>query len=153
MMHYDTPQYLHETAQQPFTVVRQHSAPAQHRTPGTTATYLLLLAGGCDRPRPEKLDSESQKVSQAITTVSQNVERFRALVQASGDRTCFTVLSELVLTGGGMMVNGSSGSSFTRPAAVVPTDRTSRNPLQVGIGRSHRYGQIPSSSHSTSLDG
>jgi chromosome segregation ATPase len=84
-------------------------------------------------PLVEKLDYESQKVSIAITSVLNNVERLRALVQASGDRTCFTVLSELVHTGG------------MESSPAVQADRA-RNQIQAAIGRSHRYGQIPGSS-------
>ena len=84
-------------------------------------------------PLVEKLDYESQKVSSAITTVLQNIERLRALVQASGDRTCFTVLSELVHTGG------------MESSPAVQADRA-RNQLQAAIGRSHRYGQVPGTS-------
>lgn len=84
-------------------------------------------------PLIEKLDYESQKVSSGITAVLNNVERLRALVQASGDRTCFTVLSELVHTGG------------MESSPAIQADRA-RNQLQAAIGRSHRYGQIPGTS-------
>ena len=84
-------------------------------------------------PIVEKLDNESQKVSNAITAVLNNVERLRALVQASGDRTCFTVLSELVHTGG------------MESSPAIQADRA-RNQLQAAIGQSHRYGQIPGTS-------
>jgi chromosome segregation ATPase len=86
-------------------------------------------------PLIEKLDNESQRVSVAITAVANNVERLRALVQASGDRTCFTVLSELISTGG--MESTSPALHADRPN--IPNSLTS-------IGRSHRYGQIPGAS-------
>jgi hypothetical protein len=79
-------------------------------------------------PLVEKLDTESHRVSSAITAVANNVERLRALVMSSGDRTCFTVLSELV----------SKGNMESSPA--VQADRP--NAL-AAIRRSHRYGQIP----------
>ena len=84
-------------------------------------------------PLVEKLDHESQKVSSAIAAVSNNVERLRALVHAGGDRTCLTVLSELVNTGG------------MQSSPAVQADRA-RTQLQAAIGRSHRYGQIPGTS-------
>ena len=84
-------------------------------------------------PLVEKLDYESQKVSSVIAAVSNNVERLRALVHAGGDRTCLTVLSELVNTGG------------MQSSPAVQADRA-RTQLQAAIGRSHRYGQIPGTS-------
>jgi myosin heavy subunit len=86
-------------------------------------------------PLIEKLDNESQRVSVAITSVANNVERLRALVQASGDRTCFTVLSELISSGG--MESASPALRADRPN--IP------NPL-TSMSRSHRYGQIPGAS-------
>jgi chromosome segregation ATPase len=79
-----------------------------------------------------KLEHETQRVSRGIMALSGNIERMHLLLDASGDRTCYTVLSEFLTTGA---VRPSSGSSST-----------SEETRRLGSLRSsHQYGQIPGS--------
>jgi chromosome segregation ATPase len=82
-------------------------------------------------PLIEKLETESQNLSDVISSVAVNVDRLHMLVHASGDRTCFTILSDLV----------SAGTRVRSPALQVERHSLS-NPL-AAIGLSHRYGQVP----------
>jgi DNA repair exonuclease SbcCD ATPase subunit len=84
-------------------------------------------------PLLEKFESESQNLSGAISSVAMNIDRLHMLVQANGDRNCFTVLSELVSTG-----------TMVRSPALQVERHSLPNPLGT-IGRSHRYGQVPDS--------
>lgn len=84
-------------------------------------------------PLVEKLELESQHVSQAVQSVHNNVGRLRAVIDASGDRTCFTIISELVTT----------GSVASSPALRDGSETTSiTGALR---SRSHAYGQVPES--------
>jgi DNA repair exonuclease SbcCD ATPase subunit len=94
---------------------------------GTTTNSDIILV-------VEKLENESQRLSDAISAVATNVDRLLAVVHASGDRTCFTVLSELVSTG-----------TMDRSPALQAERAAISNPLAT-IGRSHRYGQVPGAS-------
>lgn len=87
-------------------------------------------------PLVEKFEHECHLVSQAVTTVAGNVERLQALLHASGDRTCFTVLSELVTTG-----TMASSPAIQEERAAITGGLSS-------IGRSHRYGQVPGAAES-----
>jgi hypothetical protein len=84
-------------------------------------------------PLIEKLENESQSLSGIISSVALNIDRLHMLVQVSGDRNCFTVLSELVSTG-----------TMARSPALQLERHSLSNPLGT-IGRSHRYGQVPDS--------
>lgn len=85
-----------------------------------------------------KLEYETQRVSQCIMELSSSIERMEMLLNASGDRTCYSVLSELLTTG-----------SMNSPAATSDetTSMTGRGaPRRLGSIRSHNYGQVPSTS-------
>jgi chromosome segregation ATPase len=81
----------------------------------------------------EKLEHETDHVSAAISTLSSNIERFRAILDASGERTCYTVISELITTGG---MTGSPATQGERTA--ITGGLASRM-------QSHRYGQVGTS--------
>ena len=80
-----------------------------------------------------KLEYETQRVSQGIMALSGSIERMNVLLDISGDRTCYTVLSELLTT-------GTLRATSTPVAASEETQR-------LGVIRSsshHQYGHIPS---------
>lgn len=83
----------------------------------------------------EKLDDESQRVSHVATSLADQVEMLRGLLDStSGDRTCFSVLSELV----------STGSVATSPAALLNHHAdTITRVLPNMRGRTQGYGQVP----------
>ena len=84
-----------------------------------------------------KLEYETQRTSQCIMAFSGSIERMSSVLNASGDRTCFTALGEIFTTGG--MVSS--------PAARSLASSGSQRPLTAI--RSHRYGQVP---HETTED-
>jgi len=93
-----------------------------------------------------KLEYETQRVSQCIMALSGNIERMHMVLNASGERSCYTVLGELLTT----------GSLSSSPAAIAAAggDRRSSEetrsitgtgpPARLAAIRSHRYGQVPS---------
>lgn len=84
----------------------------------------------------EKLDEETKRVSRATASVSEQVERLRSLVDSAGDRSCFTVLSELV----------STGTIASSPAAIQNHAHTISSVLPAIRGRPQGYGQVPRAS-------
>ncbi|GAX19848.1 hypothetical protein FisN_11Lh279 [Fistulifera solaris] len=80
-----------------------------------------------------KLDRETQAVSQCIMELSGNLERMHLVLDSNGERTCVSVIAELLLTGGNM----------TSPAALQPEGNILGG--QTRLGSRHRYGSVPSS--------
>jgi chromosome segregation ATPase len=107
---------------------------------------LLLLNGSASHYEigtlVEKLEQENRRVTQAVATVASHMERLLWLVRSSGERTCFTALSELVTTGvGGALVHGDP--SHAAVTAALPRTAALAQALPT-LGRSsHRYGQVP----------
>jgi chromosome segregation ATPase len=77
-----------------------------------------------------KLEYETQRVSQGIMALSGSIDRMHLILDASGDRTCYTVLSELLTT----------GAVRTTAAAAASPEETRR---LGSIRSSHQYGHIP----------
>jgi len=73
------------------------------------------------------LEGETQRVSQCIMAMSSNIERLHMLVSQSGERSCASVLSDLLAGAAG--VSGDETTSMTRPS--------------MAIGTSQNYGQVP----------
>lgn len=92
---------------------------------GTSNTELLATI--------EKLDEETKRVSRVTASVVEQVERLRGLVDSMGDRSCFTVLSELV----------STGSIASSPAALQNHAHNISSVLPAIRGRTQGYGQVP----------
>ncbi|GAX14736.1 hypothetical protein FisN_11Hh279 [Fistulifera solaris] len=78
-----------------------------------------------------KLERETQAVSQCIMELSGNLERMHLVLDSNGDRTCVSVIAELLLTGGNM----------TSPAALQPEGNIIGG--QTRLGSRHRYGSVP----------
>lgn len=74
-----------------------------------------------------KLENETDRVSEAVSAMSTNIERLRTVLDTSGDRTCITVLSELV-----------TGAVSRSPA--LQEERTAMTGS--GITSRARYGQV-----------
>jgi hypothetical protein len=88
----------------------------------------------------EKLDDESKRVSQIAAAMSDQVEKLRGLLDSSsGDRTCFSVFSELIAT----------GSVGTSPAALQNHATTLTRVLPAIRGRTQGYGQVPGASENS----
>jgi chromosome segregation ATPase len=83
--------------------------------------------GGDVAPLVWKLEHETDRVSQGIRALSSKIDRLRMVIDASGERTCYTVLSELLTT----------GSVRSSPAATQEGSPLRRH-------GSHEYGQVPS---------
>lgn len=123
-----------------------NSDAADHSDSGLTPDTTDLVNGGSDDSALQhsrtdvevqrlisKLEYETQRVSQGIMALSGNIERMHLMLDASGDRTCYTVLSELITTGA-LRASASSSSS------------TSEETRRLGSLRSsHQYGQVSSS--------
>lgn len=86
-----------------------------------------------------KLEYETQRVSRGIMALSGNIDRMHVLLDASGDRTCYTVLSELLTTGAIRSSSGVVGSASSSTATSEETRRLG------SLRSSHQYGQVPSS--------
>jgi chromosome segregation ATPase len=80
-----------------------------------------------------KLERETQAVSQCIMELSGNLERMNVVLDSNADRTCVSVIAELLLTGG----------NVTSPAALQPGGNIIGG--QARLGSRHRYGSVPSS--------
>ena len=78
-----------------------------------------------------KLDHETQRVSQRILSLSDNVERLRVILEMGGTRSCASVLSELLTTGG--MQSSPALASDRAPINGGP---------RMNAVRSHRYGYV-----------
>ena len=81
-----------------------------------------------------KLDHETQGVSQHIMALSGEIERLHMLIDVSGNRNCYTALSDIILggsNGGSTDENGRGGGESSIPLRAI---------------RSHDYGQVPSNS-------
>ena len=80
----------------------------------------------------EKLERETQAVSQCIMALTGNIERMHLVLDASGERSCVSVLAEILTT----------GTAASSPAAVEdPQSGENRSRLP---GARHRYGTVPS---------
>ena len=81
------------------------------------------------------LENETQRVSQCIMALTSSIERMHVLLEGSGNQTCFTAFSRLLVGSNGSANNGSltqdEGASMT--GGSMPVLRT----------RSTRYGQLP----------
>jgi chromosome segregation ATPase len=123
-----------------------NSDAADHSDSGLTPDPADLVNGGSDDSALQhtrtdvevqrlisKLEYETQRVSQGIMALSGSIERMHLMLDASGDRTCYTVLSELLTTG-------------ARRASVSSSSATSEETRRLGSLRSsHQYGQVSSS--------
>jgi hypothetical protein len=81
-----------------------------------------------------KLEAETQRVSEFVVSFVENVDRMNVLVDGSGSRTCVDALQKLLLT------RGRSQISSSEERAATSGLRTSRGP---------RYGQIPANAELT----
>jgi chromosome segregation ATPase len=123
-----------------------NSDAADHSDSGLTPDSADLVNGGSDDSALQhtrtdvevqrlisKLEYETQRVSQGIMALSGNIDRMHLVLDASGDRTCYTVLSELLTTG-------------ALRASVSSSSATSEETRRLGSLRSsHQYGQVSSS--------
>jgi hypothetical protein len=75
-----------------------------------------------------KLESETQRVSQCIMSLTGSVERMHALLDSARSRGCVDALQQLLLT------RSPEGASNEERAAMTGSRRISRGP---------RYGQVP----------
>jgi hypothetical protein len=82
-----------------------------------------------------KLDHETQRVSQSIMSLSDNVERLRVMLDMGGGRSCASVLTELFTTGG-----------MHSSPAIAADDRAPMTGSRMNAVRSHRYGYVPGGS-------
>ena len=80
------------------------------------------------------LESETQKVSQAILKLQVSVERLHAVIGDDGDRTCASALQDIIA----LMAQGQSGPA----AATVASNETNGSPVGRG-GRKSKYGLVP----------
>lgn len=79
-----------------------------------------------------KLDHETQGVSQHIMALSGEIERLHSLIDVSGNRNCYTALSDIILGASHVAStgdNGTGGGESSIPLRAI---------------RSHDYGQVPS---------
>eukprot|EP00547_Thalassionema_nitzschioides_P009815 CAMPEP_0194229828 /NCGR_PEP_ID=MMETSP0156-20130528/44091_1 /TAXON_ID=33649 /ORGANISM="Thalassionema nitzschioides, Strain L26-B" /LENGTH=884 /DNA_ID=CAMNT_0038962389 /DNA_START=21 /DNA_END=2675 /DNA_ORIENTATION=- len=76
------------------------------------------------------LEGETQRVSQCIMAMSSNIERLHMLVSQSGEKSCASVLSDLLAGATGAT---EETTSMTRP--------------RMTIGTSQNYGQVPTVNH------
>lgn len=74
------------------------------------------------------LEDETQRVSQCIMAMTANVERLHVLIAQSGERTCATLLSDLL-----------AGTT----AAQTEQDSGNMAGPRLGLGTNRRYGQVP----------
>jgi hypothetical protein len=79
-----------------------------------------------------KLEYETQHVSQCIMALTGGVERMNVLLDASGNRTCFTSLSEILTTGG-----AATAATREETASMTGGRRLT------SIHSSPRYGRVP----------
>jgi hypothetical protein len=79
-----------------------------------------------------KLEYETQHVSQCIMALTGGVERMNVLLDASGNRTCFTSLSEILTTGG-----AATAATHEETASMTGGRRLT------SIHSSPRYGRVP----------
>jgi hypothetical protein len=75
------------------------------------------------------LEDETQRVSQCIMALSSNIERMHVLISQSGERTCATLFTDLLLGASTSSSTGEHPSSFSSG---------------LGMGTNQRYGQLPS---------
>jgi chromosome segregation ATPase len=86
-----------------------------------------------------KLEYETQRVSQGIMVLTGNIERMHMVLDASGNRSCYTVLGELLTTG-----TVRSGVATAPPSAEETTSMTGTGPSRrLAAIRSDRYAQVP----------
>jgi hypothetical protein len=83
-----------------------------------------------------KLESETQRVSQCIMALSTNVERMHSVLSGPGTRNCVSALQSLLMAGGGDS-NGGGGASSEERAAMTSGSRR--------IAGGTRYGQVSGS--------
>jgi hypothetical protein len=79
------------------------------------------------------LEDETQRVSQCIMALTSNIERLHVLIDSSGERSCATLLSDLLMgtTGAGHAVSsGEESASMT-------------GPRRIALGATRQYGQVP----------
>jgi len=82
-----------------------------------------------------KLEFETQHVSQCIMAVTAGIERMHLLLNAGGDRTCYTALSDILSTGTVMTT-----AAAEETASMTGSGQSSR---RLGFIRgSHTYGQV-----------
>ena len=77
-----------------------------------------------------KLEYETQKVSKCIMSFASSIERMQAMIDSSGERTCYSALSEIFTTGTIAATPRGQNSGTTNPLRSI---------------RSHNYGQVPHS--------
>jgi hypothetical protein len=82
-----------------------------------------------------KLEYETQHVSQCILALTGGVERMHLLLDASGNRTCYTALSEILTTG-----NAATAATHEETTSMTGGRRLA------SIHSSPRYGQVPGAS-------
>ena len=90
-----------------------------------------------------KLEYETQRVSQCIMALSSSIERMHVVLDGGGERTCFTVLSELVTTGTISSVGAAAVGSRAGGATSEETASMTGSPSRLGALRSHQYGHVP----------
>ena len=78
------------------------------------------------------LEDETQRVSQGIMALGSSIERFHQLLDDSGDRTCFTALTDFL---GTASVNENDGNEANEAASMSGP--------RLGLGATRNYGQIP----------
>lgn len=76
----------------------------------------------------QKLENETQRVSQSVLNFSAGVERMHSLLDGSGTKNCIDVLSQMLLLGGSGATNG-----------IAPAGTATRRST---TGGGQRYGQI-----------
>ncbi len=74
------------------------------------------------------LEDETQRVSQCIMALTANIERLHVLIAQSGERTCATLLSDLLV------------GTVAAPAEEESGDMGG---ARLGLGTNRRYGQVP----------
>jgi chromosome segregation ATPase len=109
-----------------------HNAAVAMQVDGIPNTELMSVI--------EKLDDESKRVSHIAASLSDQVEKLRGLLDSSsGDRTCFSVFSELIAT----------GSLGTSPATLQNHANTLARVLPAIRGGTQGYGQVPGASETS----
>jgi myosin heavy subunit len=73
------------------------------------------------------LEDETQRVSQCIMALTANIERLHLLIAQSGERSCATLLSDLLA--GATAVSNEEESTMSGP--------------RLGLGAKRSYGQVP----------
>ena len=114
--------------------------PPSHDTPAET--FALEhddedgdIEGGGRRSRSQidsthllsNLEDETQRVSQCIMALTSNIERLHILIAQSGERTCTTLLADL-------LAGASAASSEEATTMAGP---------RIGLGTFRSYGQVP----------